>query len=360
MKKLIIGIVGIAVIGGIAALILKVVFRDPHVTQGRVVFEQYCAGCHGVKGRGNGFNAVNLDPYPRDLTDSVEPYMAEGTNQQIFSAIATGVAGSAPPMEGLHKHIHHHGGGGGEMEGMQGMEGMAGMDHEAGEEHQHEDAAGEEPEHDQGDGHDEHDMAGMSESDHQDEHVHADGDGQDEHADGDGNDEEMAMDMPMDAEAEAEAGGSPQMPYWGFTLSDLEMWELVAFIRTLHKNDQPPVEFDPEPESNRRRPEYNKDVRFPPLDSSMGKMMAERGKKLAGDKYACTACHTIGEEGGHIGPYLDRSGIRLNPKWIYRWIQDPQSFRKDTKMPAFGMPEKDAVAITLYLMTLRAPAVGPQ
>jgi mono/diheme cytochrome c family protein len=39
-------------------------------TQGKYVFARYCAVCHGVEGRGDGFNAYNLDPKPRDFTDS--------------------------------------------------------------------------------------------------------------------------------------------------------------------------------------------------------------------------------------------------------------------------------------------------
>jgi len=38
--------------------------------QGQALFEYYCATCHGTSGRGDGFNSFNLDPKPRDLTDS--------------------------------------------------------------------------------------------------------------------------------------------------------------------------------------------------------------------------------------------------------------------------------------------------
>lgn len=39
-------------------------------SQGKYIFARYCAVCHGVEGRGDGFNAYNLDPKPRDFTDS--------------------------------------------------------------------------------------------------------------------------------------------------------------------------------------------------------------------------------------------------------------------------------------------------
>lgn len=289
MKKIIGWIIGAVGITAVLIFVFLILFEDPHVAQGRAIYKQYCSGCHGVKGYGDGFNADYLDPYPRDLTDSIEPYMAEGSNEGIFSAIVTGVAGFAPPMEGAQKHVHGHG---------NGKEG------------------------DQEGGHDNMDMA---------------------------SDETHEEDMEMDDEA----SGSPLMPYWGFTLSDLQAWELVAFIRTLHKNDQPPIEFEEEFDAKRRKPSFNKEVHFPSINSMRGQRLISKGEKLFEDRYACRACHEMNGEGGKIGPALDRAGVRLNPDWIYRWIQDPQSIKRDTTMPAFGLPDHEAKAITLYLTTLR-------
>lgn len=36
---------------------------------GEVLFQHYCAVCHGTLGKGDGFNAYNLSPRPRDLSD---------------------------------------------------------------------------------------------------------------------------------------------------------------------------------------------------------------------------------------------------------------------------------------------------
>jgi mono/diheme cytochrome c family protein len=318
MKKIIGWTLGAAALIAVVALVLMVVFEDPHVAHGRVLYAKFCAGCHGVKGYGDGFNAEFLDPHPRDLTDSIEPYMAEGTNEEIYSAIATGVAGYAPPMEGIGKHVHDHGGGNGGEEAETGA-------------------------HDSG-----HDMAGMS-APAEEDHAHDPANEHGEHA-------MMEMDMPMDEEEDDEAIGSPLMPYWGFTMSDQEIWELVAYIRTLHSHEMEPVDFESGFDTQRRRPSIDQEVHFPPLNSPEGIKLVAKGEKLITDRYACNACHRVGDEGGQIGPDLNRSGVRLNPKWIYRWIQDPQSIRRDTTMPAFGLPEEDAVAVTLYLTTLRAPA----
>jgi mono/diheme cytochrome c family protein len=38
--------------------------------RGMRVFRHYCVVCHGEEGKGDGFNAYNLDPKPRDLADA--------------------------------------------------------------------------------------------------------------------------------------------------------------------------------------------------------------------------------------------------------------------------------------------------
>ena len=38
--------------------------------QGKYAYDKYCAVCHGAEGKGDGFNAFNLDPKPRDFSDA--------------------------------------------------------------------------------------------------------------------------------------------------------------------------------------------------------------------------------------------------------------------------------------------------
>jgi cytochrome c2 len=83
--------------------------------------------------------------------------------------------------------------------------------------------------------------------------------------------------------------------------------------------------------------------------------MVELGQRLYENKYGCNGCHSLGADGGKVGPALDRAGFRLNGTWIYRWLKNPQAMKPETRMPALGLSDADAKAVTMYLGTLRAP-----
>jgi len=59
-------------------------------SNGQKLFERYCAVCHGTAGEGDGFNAFNLNPKPRDLSDRTA--MQRFSDQQLFAAISQGGA----------------------------------------------------------------------------------------------------------------------------------------------------------------------------------------------------------------------------------------------------------------------------
>ncbi len=77
----------------IGAFAFSFLFEDKHVAKGRKIFSRYCTPCHGEKGQGDGYNAKNLDPHARDLTDKSEEYMAKLSNQEIFEVIEKGGRG---------------------------------------------------------------------------------------------------------------------------------------------------------------------------------------------------------------------------------------------------------------------------
>jgi len=57
-------------------------------SQGALLYGKYCAVCHGEQGKGDGFNAYNLDPHPRDFSDST--YMKALSDDQVLRTISGG------------------------------------------------------------------------------------------------------------------------------------------------------------------------------------------------------------------------------------------------------------------------------
>ncbi len=61
------------------------------VRLGHAVYQRYCETCHGPTGGGDGFNAFNLDPRPRDL--SLPAFQKKKTDADLTDAIERGGAG---------------------------------------------------------------------------------------------------------------------------------------------------------------------------------------------------------------------------------------------------------------------------
>ena len=59
--------------------------------QGKHLYAKYCAVCHGTEGTGDGFNAFNLDPKPRDFTDSLT--MSALSDARLLEIISQGGRG---------------------------------------------------------------------------------------------------------------------------------------------------------------------------------------------------------------------------------------------------------------------------
>jgi len=59
--------------------------------QGKHLYAKYCAVCHGTEGKGDGFNAFNLDPKPRNFTDA--RYMNALSDERLLETIGQGGRG---------------------------------------------------------------------------------------------------------------------------------------------------------------------------------------------------------------------------------------------------------------------------
>lgn len=146
----------------------------------------------------------------------------------------------------------------------------------------------------------------------------------------------------------------PTMPTFKYTLSEEELWSLVAYVRTLHGTKlEKPLDWAALKKERPRMAQVPKPMlTASPVEETR---LAERGKQLFYNKYGCQGCHQIADKGGVVGPPLDRAGFRLNTAWVYRWIRYPQAMKPHTKMPNLGVSDDDGKAITFYLKTLNAP-----
>jgi mono/diheme cytochrome c family protein len=310
-----------AIAGGGCAL-----FQSEQVAKGQKLYAHYCMHCHGENGRQNeGFNWARMpDPRPKDLSSKEE--MSTFKDEEIFGTISRDMKDTTPEVG---------------------------------------------------------DKIG---------------------------DDEFAV---------------PTMPTFKYTLSEEEIWSLVAYVRTLHgmkleynpegrkKELQDKVQAaqqqydqakqtldaaekkvsdeaekagkDPDDDATAKEQEAfaqaakeleraktalnnfsarpkatlvpRPELAATPQESAK---LAAVGERLYKNKFGCNGCHRVGEEGGIVGPALDRAGFRLNPTWVYRWIKYPQSMKPDTRMPTLGLSDQEAKAVTMYLSTLRAPRPDPK
>lgn len=79
---------------------------------------------------------------------------------------------------------------------------------------------------------------------------------------------------------------------------------------------------------------------------------AAQGRHLFQQK-GCIGCHSLGGQGGKIGPSLDDVATRRKPEWIVQHFRDPQSVSPGTVMPRFGFTEAEARALTDFLLHQR-------
>ncbi len=58
---------------------------------GKEIYGHYCQSCHGDTGAGDGFNAFNLDPRPRDFSDAA--FQKKKSDADLADAIRRGGSG---------------------------------------------------------------------------------------------------------------------------------------------------------------------------------------------------------------------------------------------------------------------------
>ena len=77
-----------------------------------------------------------------------------------------------------------------------------------------------------------------------------------------------------------------------------------------------------------------------------------RGKEVFAEEY-CSTCHRIEGVGETRGPDLMNVGSRLQEEYLRAWLNDPESFKPETIMPASMAQGEDMDALVAYLMSLK-------
>jgi len=86
----------------LAVSVMSVPQTEAQIERGRAVYGRRCAGCHGVKGDGNGPVATFLDPRPRNFTLGsfkfrTTPSGSLPTDGDLYRTLTRGVRGTAMP-----------------------------------------------------------------------------------------------------------------------------------------------------------------------------------------------------------------------------------------------------------------------
>ncbi len=83
---------------------------------------------------------------------------------------------------------------------------------------------------------------------------------------------------------------------------------------------------------------------------------------LAGEKMfriqGCMACHEIDNYGGRIGPELSGAGLQIQRDWLHAWLRDPRALRPGSMMPKVELEPAVLDAIVAYLLSKRSKFPG--
>ena len=82
----------------------------------------------------------------------------------------------------------------------------------------------------------------------------------------------------------------------------------------------------------------------------------EAGQRLFLEK-GCIGCHSLGGQGGKVGPALEGIATRHNASWIAAHFRNPPALTPGTLMPNFDFSEVQIRALTEFLLTKTEPGV---
>lgn len=133
---------------------------------------------------------------------------------------------------------------------------------------------------------------------------------------------------------EAMFPGQRRMQNYGFSDADLDA--LIAYFTWIGGIDT--NGFPPDPDL------------APVLASTSAPAVAATGPRPTIFDQICTACHSLGGQGGSVGPALDGVGGRYTHEDLRTWLADPKAIKPGTAMPDLDLSETQLDDLTTFLM----------
>ncbi|MCB1315647.1 MAG: c-type cytochrome [Leptospiraceae bacterium] len=136
---------------------------------------------------------------------------------------------------------------------------------------------------------------------------------------------------------EAMFPGERKMPQ--YELTEEEMDQLIAFFKWVGEID-----------TNGWPPEPDIDVGIGRPSVAVSADQLHPPQKF---QQLCVACHSLGGEGGNVGPALDGVGSRLDREYLQKWIANPQAVKPGTAMPRMPLTDAERGEIVDFLASLK-------
>jgi nitric oxide reductase subunit C len=70
-------------------------------------------------------------------------------------------------------------------------------------------------------------------------------------------------------------------------------------------------------------------------------------------KTICVSCHSVGGQGGTVGPALDGVGDKFSADYLTKWLTNPQAVKPGTAMPQLPMTGEERAELVQFLSALK-------
>lgn len=127
-----------------------------------------------------------------------------------------------------------------------------------------------------------------------------------------------------------------------YHFSDAQLDDIVAFLKWISEMDL--NGFPPKPQP---MPGVAVASSAPAGDPYGGLQPPEMFKSI------CISCHSVGGQGGNVGPALDGVGDKYSTEYLTNWLTNPQAIKPGTAMPQLPMTVEERSDLVKFLSALK-------